>query len=828
MGKLMDRASRPASLPTLTTFGEALRYARRAARLTQSDLGIAVGYSREQINRLENGQRLPDLHVVSSLFVEALGLERNPALAEQLIALASATTRPASQENPGTPSEQNDGSDLFAHHALALTHFIGRADEVREGLHLLEQTRLLVLVGAGGMGKTRLAYELAARVASHGDKRVLIAELAQLSDPPRLSETIAAALGLLHASDRAAERVLIDHLRPHHTLLVLDNCEHLLMACAHLAETLLRACPHLQILATSREAFGTLSALTWRVPALSDDDALQLFANRARHARHDFVLTPHNAPVVAAICAHLDSMPLAIELAAARVRALSVEQIAERLTDRLNLLTSARTTAAPRQQTLRATIDWSYALLNDDERALLRALSVFSGGWTLEAAEAIVAGRVPQHSNAAVCLDLLTSLVDKSLVVVEERAEETRYKLLETIRDYAHEKLRLAEEEPAAHDTHLSWLTDLLQHAEPQLRTAEQRHWYARYEAERENIRSALAWAIKREDKQQGVRLIAGMWFYWFWRGHWAEGTQWARSVFALPGDADPLWYSRALVGVSSLPGRMGDFATFSAWLRQGWPMSDALNDTATMAWARISGSYLEQEPAAAIAMNEDALRLARLAGDHWNAGNILYNLGDRFRGAGDMARAEQLYRESVVAFRSSGDQDIIAFPIGNLGRIAFARGDDAAAQAAFEESIAITSAANNRSAAADWHVQLARVALRRGDYAQAQASMALCVQTFLDVWNMEALADTLAIAADLAWLSDDAARAATLLGTAKQIYSEFHFRRDLLEGSHADYLQQCIDTVRAGLGEAAFAGAFAAGQLLGVRDAATLAVKQG
>lgn len=822
----MDGASRPASLPILATFGEALRYARRAARLTQSDLGIAVGYSREQINRLENGQRSPDLHVVGTLFVAALGLDRNPPLAELLIALAGATTRPASLDAPGAWSEQSDPLALFTHSVLALTRFIGRADEVREGLRLLEQTRLLVLVGAGGMGKTRLAYELAARVAAGGGRRVLITELMELSEPTRLGETIAATLGLLSASDRTAEQVLIDHLRPHHTLLVLDNCEHLLMACARLAETLLRACPNLQILATSREAFGTLSALTWRVPALSDDDAVQLFANRAQHARHDVVLSPHNLPIIAAICAQLDRMPLAIELAAARVRALSVEQIAERLSDRLNLLTSARTTAAPRQQTLRATIDWSYALLNHDERALLRALSVFSGGWTLDAAEAILAWRTPQQANMLACLDLLTSLVDKSLVVVEEREQETRYKLLETIRDYAHEKLRLAEEEPAARDAHLGWLVDLLQHGEPQLRTEQQRRWYARYEAERENIRAALGWAIKRQDKQQGVRLIASLWFYWFWRGHWAEGTQSARAVFALPGDADPLWYSRALVGVSSLPGRMGDFATFGEWLRQGQAISEALDDTATLAWARISGSYLEPDPAAAVAMNEEALRLARLAGDHWNAGNILYNLGDRFRGAGDMVRAELLYRESVLAFRSSGDQDIIAFPIGNLGRIAFARGDDAAAQAAFEESIAITSAANNRSAVADWHVQLARVALRRGDHAQAYTSVALCVQTFLDVWNMEALADTLVIAADLARLVDDAVRAATLLGAAEQIYREFHFRRDLVEGSHADYLQQCIDTVQASLGQAAFASAFAAGQLLGVRDAAALAVR--
>jgi predicted ATPase len=286
---------------------------------------------------------------VGAVFITVLGLEQNPALTRHLIALATHHEEPTE-----TAKAQSPISNLTPQ----LTHFIGREDDVCERERLLNETRLLVLVGAGGMGKTRLAYELASRVAGRGDEQVIFVELAQMNAPAGVAEAVANALHLPIASGRTADQVLLDHLRTRRQLLVLDNCEHVLRACAHLAETLLRGCPQLRILATSREAFGTLSAMTWRVPALNEADALQLFADRARQSRPGFALAARNIPIVADICARLDGMPLAIELAATRVRTLSVEQIAERLTDRFSLLTNACATALPRQQTLRATIDW--------------------------------------------------------------------------------------------------------------------------------------------------------------------------------------------------------------------------------------------------------------------------------------------------------------------------------------------------------------------------------------------------------------------------------------------------------------------------------------
>jgi predicted ATPase/DNA-binding XRE family transcriptional regulator len=802
----------------LKTFGAALRYARQAAQLTQGEFASAVGYGREQISRLETGQRVPDLHVVQGRMLEVLGLDLGSTLAQHLMTLAARSLEP-------TQPEQRDAglpvADLSLRLPEALTRFVGRTAELQDGLRLLEQTRLLVLVGAGGMGKTRLAYVIAGSIAAHSDTRVIAVELAPITDAMRLADHVAAVLQLLPSQGLSAEQQIVDHLQGSATLLVLDNCEHLLMAAAHLSETLLRACPRLRILATSRTAFGTLSALTWRIPPLRSVDALELFADRARQANHRFALTPQNTPIITTICARLDSMPLAIELVAVRVRVLSSEQIAERLSDRLDLLGLLHTSTVPRQQTLRAMIDWSYALLSEDERSLLRRLAVFVGGWTLEAAEAIAA---QQHMSNG--LALLTSLVDQSMVIVDDSTEDIRYTLLESIREYTYEKLQESGEAVAAHDTHLEYMVALLARGEPELRTSQQQRWYARFVIERENIRTALNWAIQTANKQYAVRMIATMWFYWFWRGHWAEGTRWAHNVFALPGDAEPLWYSRALVLAASLPGRMGDFTTFAKWLQLGMQLNDPLNDTATMAWARISASYLEPDPERAIELNEEALRLARAAGDHWNAGNILYNLGDRFRGARNDVRASELYRMSIEEFRLAGDQDTIAFPIGNLGRIAFANGDDAAAQLAFEESIAIAAAAGNAIALADWQIQLARIAVRRGDAAQATAALTQSMQTYLDMGNLEAVADALVIAADVRRQIGLLEQAATLLGTATRLYDDFHVRRDLVEGANSEYLAICIQQVQLQLDGSAFIHAWEYGRRLDARAAVAIAMQ--
>jgi predicted ATPase/class 3 adenylate cyclase len=344
-----------------------------------------------------------------------------------------------------------------------LTSFVGREQEMAEVKRLLTATSLLTLVGAGGAGKTRLSLQVAADVLDDYRDGVWLVELAPLTDPVLVPQAVASTLGLPERASHPTVLTLEEHLRPRSLLLILDNCEHLVTACAVLAETLLRACPNLSILATSREGLGIAGETTWRIPSLSLPDvqhfsfgapdvasalshyeSVRLFIDRALAVAPAFAVTNHNAPAVAQICQHLDGIPLAIELAAVRVKVLAPEQIAARLDDRFRLLTGGSRTALPRQQTLRALVDWSYDLLTGPERILFRRLSVFAGGWLLEASEGICAGDGVEELEV---LDLLAQLVDKSLVLAEEHVGEARYGLLETLRQYGTEKLRAAGEE---------------------------------------------------------------------------------------------------------------------------------------------------------------------------------------------------------------------------------------------------------------------------------------------------------------------------------------------------------------------------------------------
>src|SRR5713226_5481995 len=368
---------------------------------------------------------------------------------------------------------------------------------------LLSSTALLTLTGSGGCGKTRLALQVAADLLEEYADGVWLVELAPLADPALVPQTVASALGVRDAPGRPLTATLTDYLRSKSLLLVLDNCEHLLEAGAQLADALLRSCPRLRLLASSREGLGIGGEQTYRVPSLSlpdarhlpplerlrDFEAVQLFADRARLSQATFAVTQANALSVAQVCQRLDGIPLAIELAAARVKALSVEKLNERLDDMFRLLTGGSRTALPRQQTLRALIDWSYDLLSPSEGALLRRLSVFAGGWTLEAAEAVCAGEGVEEWEV---LDLLTSLVEKSLVLYEERGGEGRYRLLETVRQYARDRLLEAGEAEAVRGRHLGFVLRLAEEAEPKLSGPEQVVWLDRLEAEHDNLRAAL------------------------------------------------------------------------------------------------------------------------------------------------------------------------------------------------------------------------------------------------------------------------------------------------------------------------------------------------
>ena len=515
---------------SLGTFGDLLRHLRQRARLTQDELGIAVGYSRAHVARLEGNQRMPDVPAVRARFPEALHLQGDSEVVQRLIQLAVAARDKSGSDiaSSEAPDELTQGErakfpkPILNNLPAPLTSFIGRARELRKLSTLLPVTRLITLTGAGGTGKTRLGLALATAAVDAYADGVWLAELAPLSDPAALPPLLLTILGLHEEASRPALTTLVNALRDKRLLLVLDNCEHLIDACAHLAEAVLQHAPEVQILATSREALGIGGELAWRVPSLqtpdlkvihsldelADYEAVRLFVDRAALAMPGFALTATHAVAVQQICSQLDGIPLAIELAAARVKVLSPEEIATRLSDRFRLLTGGSRTALLRHQTLRALIDWSHQLLTAPEKTVLRRLSVFAGGWTMEAAEAVCQGDKIATQEV---LEVLSRLVDKSLVVVAQYDGVTRYQMLETIRQYAAEKLEEAGEGVAVRDNHLDYFMSLGERVEPQLgtmATVDQVLIFKRLERDLDNVRHVLDWAMETGQTEKGLRLI--------------------------------------------------------------------------------------------------------------------------------------------------------------------------------------------------------------------------------------------------------------------------------------------------------------------------------
>jgi non-specific serine/threonine protein kinase len=469
----------------------------------------------------------------------------------------------------------------------SLTSFIGREHELADVQARLADGRLLTLTGVGGCGKTRLALEVARALLDRYSDGVWLVELGPLADPTLVPHSVAAVVGVRESAGQSTVAALAARLRTRRLLLVLDNCEHLLDGCARLVDALLRACPDVRVLATSREALGITGEIDWRVPSLPVPDprrlpplaelrqnpAVQLFAERAVAAQSPFVLTDRNAHAVAQVCARLDGIPLALELAAARVAALSVDQLAARLDQRFRLLTGGSRAALPRQQTLRATLDWSYDLLSEAERCLLTRLAVFAGGWSLEAAEAVCAGEPLDRTDL---VDLLLRLVRKSLVVAEEDPGGIeRYRLLETVRQYARERLVAAGEAEAIHQQHANHFLAYVEAQDPEqlLRTRTLQTQQARMllterplldhlEREQDNLRAALRWWIESLDADRALRQAAALFPIWHFRGSLTEGRAWLDELLSLPtAKSVPGVRVRALPMLGNLARRHGEYA---------------------------------------------------------------------------------------------------------------------------------------------------------------------------------------------------------------------------------------------------------------------------
>lgn len=665
---------------------------------------------------------------------------------------------------------------------VQLTSFIGRERDLAEVERLLSTARLVTLTGAGGCGKTRLALQIANTVNEAFEDGVWLVELVPLRDPGLVPQLVVEALGLRPAPDQPLLESLLNFVRSKQLLLILDNCEHLSEACAQLALQLLSEAPELRILATSREPLAIpgeliypVSGLTWpsfggktardRQSSLDPKDLLQydairLFVERARAVSPDFTFTSENASAISEICRRLDGLPLAIELASARANVLTVQEIAARLDDRFALLTSGqRIGLQPRHQTLRAAIDWSYALLTTEERTMLRRLAIFAAGCTLDTAQAVCSGQEIEEGRT---LDLLSSLVDKSLVTAETTGRaQARYRLLETIREYALEKLEEAGETARLRDRHLDRFLARAEEAAPKLQDSYQQLWLNWLESEHDNLRAALAWALESGQIEAGLRIAIALSRFWEIRGYVQEGFSWFERLLAQADEEVSVAVRvNALVFTTFLAMFLSNAPATVSYSREAVNLAEATydesdpilvfalsglasaaqavgdNQTAFITVERTIQIYRESGPTFHLGMAllvqggiaielgyydiararlQEGLTLARQAGDAFRTAYSLNSLGDLARCEQNYAEAQTHYENAIALLRELGAVRDLASPLQNLGHACLHLGDVERAHALFNESLAAHQAQQNALGMADCLIGFAAVAVVRG-----------------------------------------------------------------------------------------------------------------
>jgi len=760
-----------------------------------------------------------------------------------------------------------------------LTGFVGRAWERHEVADILAATRLLTLTGPGGCGKTRLALEVAGALVETYPNGVWHVELALIRDAALLAGLVAGALGVVEQPDRLQRDTLRDFLRPREALLLLDNCEHLIDGCAALVTDLLSACPGLRLLTTSREALGVSGETIWRVPGLSVPpadahpeptnlprfEAVQLLQARARASRADFALTTGNAPAVMQICQRLDGLPLAIELAAARLATLSVNDVAARLDDCFGLLTGGNRTALPRQQTLRATMEWSYSLLSAEEQRLLRRLSIFSGGYAGEAA-ATVCGE--EEAPGGAVLDLMGGLVVKSLVGLEESNGAGRYRLLETVRQYGWERLEESGEAQETRHKHAVYYLAMAEEAEPALTGPDQGRWLQRLDREYDNLRAALRRSRDGGEPEIGLRLAAALWRFWYVRGRQSEGRRWLETFLAVRDGGDSahaptIARARALYGASVLAVEQGDYARAAALSLESVTLFERFDDTMGRARAlnlratvaRYQGDHgraaslyeesltlfrvLGHRQATAVALNnlgamavdqgdytraatlnEESLAIKRALGDTRGIARSLLNLGEVARYQGDHDRAGTLFEESLARSRELEDGPGIALALNNMGDVARARGDDARATALYTESVQLFRDAGDQHFIA--LNNLGHVAHDQGNEDQAEALYQESLTLYRGVGEKLGVASCLEGVALVAQAHERFERAVLLHGAAAGLRTAIGAPIPPVDRTTREHT---VRALREALGEDAFAAEWAAGQALSLEQAIAVAL---
>jgi len=750
------------------------REVNRAARIMTAAHGGQILLSQAVATLLRD--RLP-----AGIALQDLGTARLRGVAtpERLYQLKHPQLRdsfPALRSLEGTPNNLPQ----------QVTSFVGRKRAVDDVLKLLESNRLLTLFGAGGMGKTRLSLQVAADALDRFPDGVWLVELAPLPDQSLLPQSLASALGVKENPGRPVIEAVVDYVKDRSLLIVLDNCEHLVAACAEVTRVLLQAGPRIRILATSREPLHIAGEVTYVVPSLptpdagadvtldhlSQFDAVRLFTDRAMAARPEFAITEQTASGVADICRRLDGIPLAIELAAARVRSMSVDRIAMRLSDRFQLLSGGDRTALPRQQTLRALIDWSFDLLDDRERALLRRLAVFAGGLTVEAAEATGREGIVLEGDV---LELLTRLVEKSLVVLD--ADGERYRLLETIREYALQRLEDAGETAATRTRHRDHFLDYVERIFPELFGEQRVVWFARLDRELDNILAAHAWCSSEPDGGQlDLRLVHAIKPYYYNRGLLGLALRITTEALAHPGAAQRNFLRcLGLFDAGQLCSFMGRY---------------------TIAQTDL----------------EESLAIAREIGDRQRIASVLQPLGMVALGRGDADAARGYLAEALSMAREIGNPREIAAALNALAQLHRVTGDLDAAEPLYRQVQEITQELGDYEAMAIVYLNLAMVAISRGDAAEARVSLVETLR-ILDKLGSRPIGQSLIeVTAGLAALQEEWPTSARYFGI-----SEAHGKRTGIHRDPTDeaFLAPRIQAARDALGGNGFTAAEASGQAL-------------
>jgi predicted ATPase/DNA-binding CsgD family transcriptional regulator len=716
----------------------------------------------------------------------------------------------------------------------------------------LEKTRLLTITGPGGSGKTRLALEVARDLLEIYPDGVWLVELAPLSEEALVPKAVAEAFEVSERPDEPLVDTLTEVLGGREMLLVVDNCEHLLEATARLVDVLLDSCPNLRVLATSREGLGVEGEVRWPVPSLSAPDpqysstveelerldSARLFLARARNHDPSFAFTPGNAQTVAELCSKLEGIPLAIELAAARVGTLSLEQISKRLEGSLELLTHGGRTVSARQRTIRGTLDWSHQLLSEPERKVFRRLSVFAGGWTLEASEVVVSGESIGQSEV---IELLSRLVKKSLVIAELTADSSavRYRLLNSIRQYALEKLDDSGKIEDVMQAHAEYFLALAEEAEPELIGPREAEWFERLEEELDNFRAALSWASEHGEAELGLRLAGALGSFWFWEGHYDEGRRWIEGALTQEGPTSALVRAKALGAASLLASALNDYARAKGAAEEGLRLSKesetensrrpffVWNNPTPFFLNRLANVAMEEgDPERATALSEESLELSRQANEVQGTVWSLLILAIAATLRADYERAERLYAEGLSLAQELNSAYARFLYFENWGWTALLRGDPARATLLIEEAVGLAGERKRGfmgllSRPLD---NLGWAALVGGELGRAKAQFAENLARSKVRGDKRTLLMSLEGLACVAEAEGEDLRAGRLFGTAKALMGAIGYR---LAPQEMAVLEPYRASVRSRLGEADWEKSLAEGGAMGLDQAAAYALSK-